>query len=88
MSKEDKIIPLINKANVKSQGKTISEEIPLWKKYTLSVEEAARYFQIGRAKLRKLIDENANAPYILWNGNRPQIKRKLFEEYIDKLNVI
>ena len=83
MSKEDKIIPLTNKADVKSQDKTIPEE-----KYTLSVEEAARYFRIGRAKLRKLIDENANAPYILWNGNRPQIKRKLFEKYIDKLNVI
>lgn len=49
MSKEDRIIPLTNKADVKSQGKTIPEEIPLWQKYTLSVEEAARYFQIGRA---------------------------------------
>lgn len=88
MINEDKIIPLTTKADANNERKTISEEIPLWKKYTLSVEEAARYFRIGRAKLRKLIDENANAPYILWNGNRPQIKRKLFEEYIDKLNVI
>ena len=88
MSKEDKIIPLTNKADAGSGRKTIPEDIPLWQKYTLSIEEAARYFRIGRAKLRKLIDENANAPYILWNGNRPQIKRKLFEEYIDKLNVI
>lgn len=62
--------------------------IPIWQKYTLSVEEAAYYFRIGRAKLRRLIDENENAPYILWNGNRPQIKRKMFEEYIDKTNVI
>ena len=88
MSKEDKIIPLTTKANTNSETKTIPEDIPLWQKYTLSVEEAAKYFRIGRAKLRKLIDENANAPYILWNGNRPQIKRKLFEEYIDKLDVI
>lgn len=62
--------------------------VPLWKKYTLSVEEAAQYFRIGRAKLRRLINENENAPYVLWNGNRPQIKRKLFEEYIDKINVL
>lgn len=88
MSKKDKIIPLINKADAGSERKIIPEQIPLWEKYTLSVEEAARYFRIGRTKLRKLIDENTNAPYILWNGNRPQIKRKLFEEYIDKLNVI
>ena len=88
MNKEDKIISLTNKADAGSERKTTPQEIPLWQKYTLSVEEAARYFRIGRAKLRKLIDENANAPYILWNGNRPQIKRKLFEEYIDKINVI
>lgn len=68
--------------------KSMSEDVPLWRKYTLSVEEAARYFRIGRAKLRKIIDENENAPFIIWNGNRPQIKRKLFEEYIDKSNVI
>lgn len=88
MNKEEKVIPLTDKAEVKCEGKIITEDIPLWQKYTLSVEEAARYFRIGRAKLRKLIDENVNAPYILWNGNRPQIKRKLFEEYIDKINVI
>ena len=88
MSKEEKIIPSTNKVDASSERKTIPEEIPLWQKYTLSVEEAAKYFRIGRAKLRRLIDENANVPYILWNGNRPQIKRKLFEEYIDKLNVI
>ena len=88
MSKEDKIIPLTTKTDANNERRTIPEDIPLWQKYTLSVEEAAKYFRIGRAKLRKLIDENTNAPYILWNGNRPQIKRKLFEEYIDKLNVI
>ena len=33
-------------------------EIPIWKKYTLSVEEAAVYFRIGENKLRSLINEN------------------------------
>lgn len=63
-------------------------EIPLWQKYTLSVEEASKYFRIGQAKLRRLINENEEADFVLWNGNRPQIKRKQFEEFIDKLNVI
>lgn len=63
-------------------------EIPLWKKYTLSVEEASKYFRIGQAKLRRIINENEDAGFVLWNGNRPQIKRKQFEEIIDKLNVI
>ena len=40
-------------------------------------------FDDTQAKLRRLISENADADYILWNGNRPQIKRRLFEKYID-----
>lgn len=63
--------------------------MPWWQKYTLSVEEASEYFRIGDKKLRKFISENEDANFILWNGTRPQIKRKLFEHYIDeKLNAI
>lgn len=67
---------------------TDSKEIPLWQKYTLTVEEASLYFRIGQAKLRRMISENEDAVFILWNGNRPQIKRKLFEEFVDQLNII
>ena len=63
-------------------------EIPIWRKYTLSVEEAAMYFRIGENKLRSLINEDKNADYLLWNGNRVQIKRAKFEQYIDKLETI
>ena len=59
-------------------------DIPVWRKYTLSVQEAARYFRIGEKKMRKLIEENPDANYILWNGTRPQIKRRLFEQYLDE----
>ena len=62
--------------------------VPPWERYTLSVEEAAAYFRIGENKLRRIISENENADYILWNGNRPQIKRKKFEIYIDNLTSI
>ena len=58
--------------------------MPLWKKYTLTVGEASVYFRIGEKKLKRLIDENPNAEFILWNGTRPQIKRKLFEQFIDE----
>lgn len=63
-------------------------EIPVWEKYTLSIEEAAVYFRIGENKLRRLISENPDADYILWNGTRAQIKRKKFEEVIDELSAI
>ena len=62
--------------------------IPIWRKYTLSIEEAAAYFRIGEHKLRILINENKNADYLLWNGNRVQIKRVKFEKYVDTLEAI
>lgn len=63
-------------------------DIPFWEKYTLTIDEAAQYFRIGENKLRKLIESNKNARYILWNGNRAQIKRKLFESFLDGLEAI
>lgn len=63
-------------------------EIPIWEQYTLSIEEAAAYFKIGENKLRRIISENRDADFILWNGTRAQIKRKKFEEYVDKLSAI
>ena len=64
-----------------------SQNVPLWEKYTLTVEEAAAYFRIGEHKLRRLISEK-NADYLLWNGNRVQIKREKFEKFVDGLEAI
>ena len=64
------------------------QDIPFWVKYTLTIEEAALYFRIGENKLRRLVSENKDAPYILWNGNRPQIKRAMFEKLVDSLALI
>lgn len=63
-------------------------DVPIWEKYTLTVEEAAAYFRIGENKLRNLINENKNAKFLLWNGNRVQIKRVQFERFIDELEAI
>ena len=66
------------------QGK----EIPFWEQYTLSIEEAAEYFRIGQKRLRRIISENPDADCILMNGNRIQIKRKLFEDFIDMATAV
>ena len=60
-----------------------TNEIPIWQKYTLSIEEAAEYFRIGQKRLWQMVADNPAADYILLNGNRVQIKRKFFEDYID-----
>lgn len=62
--------------------------MPFWERYVLSVEEAAVYFRIGENKLRKMISENKDATYILWNGTRPLIKRCLFERHIDQCSLV
>lgn len=31
------------------------EVMPIWEKYTLTVEEASLYFRVGENKLRKLL---------------------------------
>lgn len=62
--------------------------MPFWERYVLSVEEAAVYFHIGENKLRKMISENKDANYILWNGTRPLIKRCLFERHIDQCSLV
>lgn len=59
-------------------------EVPIWEKYTLSVQEAAGYFGLSDKKIRKIIDEHENDNFILWNGTRPRIKRNLFEKFVDK----
>lgn len=63
-------------------------DVPIWEKYTLTIEEAAKYFRIGEGKLRKLAEENLNAGWVLMNGNRIQIKRKKFEKLIDEYEII
>ena len=55
-------------------------DVPIWEKYTLTVEEASKYFRIGEKKLRKLAEENIDAGWVIVNGNRIQIKRKQFEK--------
>ena len=62
-----------------------NNDIPVWEKYTLTIEEASKYFRIGENKLRRLAEENKDAGWLIMNGNRIQIKRRQFEKIIDKL---
>lgn len=66
----------------------MSNDIPVWERYTLSIEEASIYFRIGTKKLRRLAEQNPNANWLIMNGNRIQIKRKQFEKIIDTLDAI
>ena len=58
-----------------------AKDIPVWEKYTLTIEEAARYF-------RSLASEMPPPDWVVMNGNRVQVKRKAFERFIDATDVI
>lgn len=59
-------------------------EIPIWEKSNLTIEEAAVYSGIGRNKLRELT-ESETCTFVLWIGAKRLIKRRKFDEFIDKV---
>ena len=63
-------------------------EVPLWEKYPLTIEEAARYFRVGEGKIRRLADTVPTPDWVLMNGNRIQVKRRKFEQFIDSTDVV
>lgn len=63
-------------------------DIPIWKRYTLTITEAADYYHIGENKLRAIVDEHVNADFIIMNGNRILIKREKFEAFLDETTVV
>lgn len=58
-------------------------EIPVWRKATLTIEEAVAYSGIGRDKLRQMTNKK-DCEFVLWVGNKRLIKRRLFEQYLEK----
>ena len=57
------------------------KDVAIADKALLTLEEAAKYFNIGINKLRLMTNEE-NCPYVVWNGSKRLIKRKPFEEYL------
>lgn len=70
----------------KNEKKSI--EIPVWEKYALTIYEAAEYFGIGEHRLREIVRQDRHAEYVLWIGVKVEIKRKLFEEYLNQINAL
>jgi len=57
-------------------------------KYCLTIEEATHYFGIGEKKLRRLVNDNLDAGFVIQNGVKILIKRQRFEQFLDKLSSI
>ncbi len=59
------------------------EQVPIWEKVALTLEEAASYSNIGINRIRD-ITNNENCPFVLFVGNKRLIKRKPFEKYLEQ----
>lgn len=62
----------------------LNNEVSISEKYALSIKEATLYFGIGDNKLRQIINDNKTADFVLWIGTHYKIKRRLFEQFLDK----
>lgn len=59
------------------------QQVPICEKFTLTIEEASQYFNIGRDKLYALTKENG-CKFVLHNGRNILIKRKQLENYLEQ----
>lgn len=57
--------------------------VPIWLKTTLTIREAAEYSNIGINKIENLIN-GPNCDFVLYVGRKRLIKRKQFEQFIER----
>lgn len=57
--------------------------LPIDRKMLLSIREAAEYSNIGINKIDELL-KRPNCPFVLYVGTKKLVKRKAFEEFIEK----
>ena len=59
------------------------QEVPIWEKANLTIDEAAAYFGIGTNKLRE-ITSNPDCEFVIRVGAKRLIKRKKFREILGR----
>ena len=74
--------------NIQIPSGTREEGIPIWKRYSLSVPEAAQYFGIGEKRLYQIIAEHQGDDFLLEIGSHTKIKRELFSRFLDRATCI
>lgn len=64
-----------------TSGRMENTLVPVSEKYTLTIKEAASYFNIGTKKMRRLAEDNRGR-FAVFSGNRYLIIRPQFEKII------
>ena len=89
------LVDISGKFNIKRKGMitTMNEKseknqnVPIWQKYMLTVDEATQYFGIGEKKIRNLISENVDTDFCftVQIGNKSLINRRKFEDFLNQI---
>jgi excisionase family DNA binding protein len=56
-------------------------QVPIWKKTTLTVKEAAAYSNIGINRIEEML-RDPRCQFVLYVGNKKLVKREMFEKYL------
>lgn len=64
-----------------------TNEIPIWERQWLTIEEASEYSGIARRKLREL-SNTSGCPFAIWMGNKIHIIREKLDRYTETHNRI
>ena len=59
----------------------VKQNVPVWEKITMTIEEAAEYSSIGINKIREL-SSDPRCNFVIYIGKKRLIKRKEFEKFI------
>lgn len=62
--------------------------VPVQEKFCLTIDEAVDYFNIGEKKLRKIVSEHLDSDFVIQNGVKFLIKRKRFEDFLERTSAI
>lgn len=56
-------------------------DVPIWEKQLLTIDEAALYTNIGQNKISELL-RKPRCPFVFYVGRKKLVKRLEFERYI------
>ena len=70
--------------------KDINSVVPIWERFLLTIKEASFYFKLGENKMHKIANEYVGSDYkfVVQNGGRTMIKRKMFEDFLNQTTSI
>ena len=67
---------------------TESQPLPVYRKYGLTVSEAAAFFGIGEKAIRRIIADHPEADIAFYIGVKMVIKRKKLRKFLNSLSAL